>query len=216
MKNRVIEIPAVKAPIMPCPGFQKKSLADYKLDIMGLCGFGCRYCSSNTGNYLRINRERFAEATEAQLGSRIYSMEAPDLTFHWLDVLDRLEHQLIGKSKDWGAGKTLVFSMLTDGFSPLLVKHGVTEAALRMVLQSTSFRIRVLTKNAVVGNPKWVDFFAGYPGRFVVGLSTGTLDDDWAQRIDNRDLGAHGPNPGAPCAAGCRGTHIRYAVPGVP
>ena len=41
-----------------------------------------------------------------------------------------------------------------------------------MVLDRTSFRIRVLTKNAVVGSKPWVDFFAKHGDRFVVGLST--------------------------------------------
>lgn len=100
-------------------------------------------------------------------------------------MLDKLSQQVWSKrGVGWGAGKTLVVSQLTDAFSPLTVADGTTEKALLLVLQHTSFRIRVLTKGAVVGSEKWVELFKAYPGRFVVGLSTGTLDDEWARRIE--------------------------------
>lgn len=184
MKNLIVEVPSIKSPIQASPGFAKKELSEYKLDILGLCGFGCRYCSSNEGNYLRIHRGPFAERTVEQLGQHMTPADTPELMFTWPDVLERLDEQLSSKPPTWGAGKTLVFSMLTDGFSPDLVKRGVSEAALRMVLQRTQFRIRVLTKNAIVGSARWIQFFLEYPGRFVVGLSTGTLDDNWARRIE--------------------------------
>lgn len=180
---RVI-VPPIKSVINTSPGFAKKQLADYKLDILALCEFGCSYCSSNMGNYLRINQQPFAELTEQQLGVRLLPVDEPALTFHYPDVIGQLERFLATKRKSWGRGKTLVFSMLTDGFSPTLVAGGITKKALQLVLERTSFRIRVLTKNAVVGTDKWIEFFLRYPGRFVVGLSTGTLDDDWARKIE--------------------------------
>lgn len=184
MKNKTVNVPSIKRPIQPSPGFAKKRLSEFKLDILGLCGFGCRYCSSNEGNYLRIKRSEFADITEQQLGQRLLPAQDPSLTFAWPDVLERLEAQLAGKRPGWGEGRTLVFSMLTDGFSPALVKAGITKRALRLVLERTSFRIRVLTKNAIVGSRPWIEFFSAHPGRFVVGLSTGTLDDEWARRIE--------------------------------
>ncbi len=184
MKNQVVYLSSVKDPVKPSPGFAKKRLSTYKLDVMALCGFGCRYCSSNAGNYLRINRRPFAEETERQLGQRLLPAEEPALTFEWPDVTRNLERQLERCRRTWGRGETLVFSMLTDGFSPRLVKSGTTRRVLEMVLKRTSFRIRVLTKNAVVGAPKWLEFFTEHRDRFVVGLSIGTLNDDWARRIE--------------------------------
>ena len=61
MKPKLVSIPSVKEPIQPSPGFAKNSLSDFKLDIMALCQFGCRYCSSNWGNYLWIHRERLQQ-----------------------------------------------------------------------------------------------------------------------------------------------------------
>jgi len=159
-------------------------LSEYKLDLLGLCGFGCSHCSSNAGNYLRINRKAFAALTEQQLGERTYPADDPSLSFVWPDAIEKLRGQLATKPKRWGEGQTLVFSMLTDGFSPHLVAGGITEEALRLVVEKTSFRVRVLTKNAIVGSDRWLRFFEAYPGRFVVGLSVGSLDDEWAKRIE--------------------------------
>jgi integrase len=47
MKNRIVNVLTIKDPIKPSPGFTKKGLSDFKLDLMGLRGFGCAYCSSN-------------------------------------------------------------------------------------------------------------------------------------------------------------------------
>lgn len=184
MKNVVVEVPTIKAPIAKSPGFAKKELSTYKLDILALCGFGCTYCSSNWGNYLRIWRERFADLAEQQTGTRLMPCSHPEATYTWPKILERLEEQLAAKRPGFGHGQTIVFSMLTDGFSPLQVKDGTTEKALRLLLDRTEFRIRVLTKNAIVGNARWIRFFLEHPGRFVVGLSTGTIDDDWARRVE--------------------------------
>src|SRR5436190_10810494 len=172
-KPLVVNVPSIKEPIQPSPGFAKKQLSDFKLDVMSLCQYGCSYCSSNSGNHLRINRKRFADLTEQQLGERLLPANEPSLTIQWPEVLERLEAQLSAKPIDWGAGQTLVYSMLTDGFSPLVVRQGITEKALRLVLEKTSFRIRVLTKNAIVGQDYWIRFFREHSERFVVGLSIG-------------------------------------------
>jgi len=52
------------------------------------------------------------------------------------------------------------------------------------VLERTSFRIRILTKNAIVSSERWINFFRQAKDRFVVGLSIGTVDDAWAKRVE--------------------------------
>ena len=52
--------------------------------------------------------------------------------------------------------------MLTDGFSPWLVQQGHTRTALDLLIENTSFRIRILTKNAAVGSKSWVRYFADH------------------------------------------------------
>ena len=48
----------LKNPITPCEGFEKKHLADWKIDLLFLCFFGCRYCSSNHGYNMRTRKRR--------------------------------------------------------------------------------------------------------------------------------------------------------------
>ncbi|NQT64168.1 MAG: hypothetical protein HQ556_14510 [Candidatus Marinimicrobia bacterium] len=191
MKNKLVVVPRMKSLIKEAPGFAKKELANYKLDILAKCGFGCRYCSSNTGNYLRINRKKFAACAEEQLGKPVTPTDNPSLMMVWPEVAKQLAEELENKPQSYGEGETLMFSMLTDGFSPSLVEEGITRAVLELVLKKTSFRIRVLTKNAVVGNPEWVEFFAEHKDRFIVGLSTGSLDDDWSRKME---LGTSSPS----------------------
>jgi DNA repair photolyase len=184
IKNPVVEVPSIKNPIQPSKGFKKKELSDFKLDLSAKCGFSCRYCSSNHDYFMRVFQEKFADSIEQQLGERALTHEVPRLMLKWPNVIERLEEQLSHKSKNWGEAQTLMFSMRTDGFSPVSVKEGTTEEALRLVLENTSFRIRVLTKNAIVGTKYWLNFFGQNPDRFVVGLSIGTLDDKWAKRVE--------------------------------
>jgi hypothetical protein len=191
MKPIIVDVPSIEAPIKRSPGFEKKDLATHKLDIMGWCQASCLYCSSPSGNYLRINKKRFADLTEAQTGRRLYPGVDPALTLRWEDFETRLDAQLATKPEGigfvdgrWGAGKVLMFSQLTDAFSPWAVAEGLTERTLNKVLARTSFRIRVLTKSDGVGRDEWVEFFKAHPGRFVVGLSIGTLDDAWARKVE--------------------------------
>ena len=184
MKNIIVHVENMKTLIKPAPGFVKKDLADYKLDIVALCGFGCLYCSSNMGNYLRINQKEFLKNTVVQTGKTVKPSEDPSLMFVWPDVVSQLEAELKSKPKSYGKGKTIIFSMLTDGFSPYLVRKGITKRILELMVEKTSFRIRVLAKNATVGSKTWVKFFAKHKDRFVVGLSTGSLDDAWSRKLE--------------------------------
>jgi DNA repair photolyase len=184
MKAKVVTVPTIKLPIQKSPGFAKKKLSDNKLDLLALCGFGCRYCSSNPGYYLRINRKKFAKLAKQQLGTALTPADDPALTYEFDDILGALRTQVSNRRAPMGSGKTLMFSMLTDPFSPRLAKGGVTLEALKILLEGTDYRIRVLTKNAVVGKEEWVRFFDDHPGRFIVGLSIGTTDDAWSKRVE--------------------------------
>src|SRR5665213_966382 len=67
-RRKLVVVPNTKTLIKESPGFHKKDLSEYKFDPLALCEFGCTYCSSNTGNYLRISRSNFAKLTEEQIG----------------------------------------------------------------------------------------------------------------------------------------------------
>lgn len=215
MRTKLVTVPNLKQLIQPCPGFAKKGLADYKLDAAALCEFGCVYCSSNAGNYLRIHRKEFAELTEAQTGERTYPADDPTLMFIWEEVEKQLAAELASKPRTYGAGKTLVFSMLTDGFSPPLVGTGVTERVLSTILEATSFRIRVLTKNAVVGSDRWLRFLPRAPRP----LRRRPLDRFVGRHLDGRNRAAHlvasRPPRSAPEPTTRRHRDVRHALPRV-
>jgi DNA repair photolyase len=184
MKSILVEVPSIREPIQPSPGFAKKGLADHKLDIMGLCGFGCTYCSSNSGNYLRINRARFRKAAWQQTGSPLTPSDSPELSIVWSDFPERLHAQLAPKEVDWGKGQTLVYSMLTDAFSPEMLRRGWTRWAIEEVLSRTSFRVRVLTKNSIVGARPWTEFLSQHRQRVVIGLSIGSPRAELSQYVE--------------------------------
>ncbi len=185
MKSKIVNwYDEGKKPVQPSPGFAKKSLSDHHLELMALCEYGCTYCSSNMGNFLRMKRPKIIETTQDQLGQVMLPETDPDFHIEYPDIIQYLRKQLEGKYSSYGEGQTIVASMLTDAFSPSLIQQGVTREALEILLNRTSFRIRVLTKNAAVGSPYWIDFFRSYPDRFVVGLSIGTLNNEWARRVE--------------------------------
>ena len=98
-----VVVPAtVGGPIFESPGFAKKGLADMKLDLLALCGFGCAYCSSNGGNYLRTHQAEFAAETREQQGIDALPAEEPRLTFVYPDIIAKLKRQLATKVATWG------------------------------------------------------------------------------------------------------------------
>jgi DNA repair photolyase len=58
--------------------------------------------------------------------------------------------------------------------------------ALRLLLERTEFRIRILTKSATVATGQYLTLLKANKGRVVVGLSIGTLDNSWARAIEKR------------------------------
>lgn len=184
---KVVNMPAMKNPVRESPGFAKKQLVSpdgAHLDLLKLCEYGCRYCSTNDGNTLRIPREALADETEAQLGERLYPKTSPELTFFWPDIIERLEEQIATKPATWGEGETMVISQLTDPLSPRLFKTGIPMRALKLLVARTKWRFRLLTKSPIVGSPAMLRFLADHADRFIVGVSIGTLDDAWAERIE--------------------------------
>jgi len=164
--------------------WNKKGLAEYKVDLLKLCGFGCTYCSSNGGMHISMQLQTISGAVTEAKGKKFDRYDVGDIVITFKGVLDTLQRQLDDRRSPWGKGKTLAFCQLTDGFSPNLLRTGTTRRALEMLIDRTEFRIRVLTKSAIVGRPEWIRFFSKHAGRFVVGLSIGSLNDIWAKSVE--------------------------------
>jgi len=172
--------------VQPADGFVKKGLATHHLEMTRICGFGCTYCSTNAGTSTRINLRRIKTLSREQVGRELVPRLDPDLTVTYDpdEVMRRLELEIAHHGPGWGEGKTLVVSMLTDAFAPPPIADGLTMRVLRALLAGTRFRLRILTKSALVGTEPWLSLFACYPDRIVVGLSVGTLDNAWARKVE--------------------------------
>lgn len=183
MKNRIVVINNTKYIIQPS-GWKKKLLAEYHMEMNGLCGFGCRYCSSNSTPWMRIYSQEFLKATIEQQGEPLTPKSNPELAYVWRDdVVERLQRELHRKRKSYGKGKTIALSQSTDPLSPV-VNPDTFEAVLSLLIEKTSFRIRILTKNSLIGSDRWIRVLQGMGDRVVVSLSTGTLDPEFSARVE--------------------------------
>ena len=184
MKLNVIDTRPRAQIIAPSPGFKKKGLADAHLEAMLFCQYSCPYCSSNAGLAVRFRRESNQKLVKQELDREWNPHDAKDIAITYEGIVQNLDEELSELARKPGKGKTLVYSQLADGFSPVLVNNGTTRRVLDLLLEKTEYRIRVLTKNAIVGSSKWVEFFASHPNRFVVGLSTGSLDPGTSKSLE--------------------------------
>jgi DNA repair photolyase len=193
MKNRLVTIQPVKTLIKPNEGWSKKLLADVKVDLLGLCGFRCPYCSTNTNSWHRIHSPEFVLAVKDQLGIELTGNPAlldPSLSYVFPDVVAQLKTELDGYKKKPGKGLTLAFGCLVDNISPSLVMRSdenspsIAEQCLTMLLKRTDYRIRITTKNAAIGNKRGIELLSQWRDRVVVGLSIGTIDDNWARAME--------------------------------
>ncbi len=175
----------VSNPIRTCPGFAKKKLAEYKIDLMAFCQFGCVYCSSNAGNLMRTNSSKISQwAVDAVGVSFNPRQDADKFYMTYPGVIEALEQQLIDSQKIRNINAVLQFGMLVDNFSPTIVKDGTTMRALEILLEKTKFTIRILTKSAAVAGDAFIELFQRYPNRVTVGLSCGSLNNTVTHEIE--------------------------------
>ena len=162
----------------------KKELGDFHVDMLKFCEFGCPYCSSNNAPHLRFLPSAVRSSISEQIGHNFSPHRDGGVTIAYRDAIPSLHSELTRCRYRNDYGKTLVYSQLTDGFSPTLVSSGATRATLDLLIRHTRFRIRILTKNAVVGTDEWIRYFDYHRDRFTIGLSIGTLDDRLGQQIE--------------------------------
>jgi len=195
-----IFVPTPPNPILKADGFAKKLLATWHIEIIFSCEALCAYCSSDCGLRVLFQKHTILNAVREQgpafgfslteeeeaLGWSELSPKLKPLSFQYDDeeFLAALERQLKAKGKGFGKGETLMFSEFTDPFSPGPVRRGLTLRVLKLILDLTSFTLRVLTKFKTVARPEFIELFQKHRERVVVGLSIGSLDDDWARHVE--------------------------------
>ena len=90
MKLKIVNVPSIKHPITASPGFAKKQLSDFKLDLLALCEFGCRYCyAHNTalGHAAGITDEEIIEISSDDFLQSATPTEAEKLAVRWAEAV---------------------------------------------------------------------------------------------------------------------------------
>ncbi len=141
--------------------FKKKGLADLALNCGIKCGHGCTYC------YVPALLRRHPV---------IKRMEDPfALNIEIIDpsVVDRLDKEASKYSNS--SDKVLMLCTQTDLFTDNQVKHEVPEKVLKIILEKTNLKVRIVTKNKNITN--YVELLKKFGDRITVGLSIGMLND---------------------------------------
>ena len=136
------------------PEFERKRLASFAVNVGTKCGHDCAYCS--TGAQLRMHRS-FREAGQSPF-SRGYALVDPTIP------------QRVARDANRIRNRGLVqLCTVTDAWSPEAQTHQLGRRCLEAVLSQPGWTVRVLTKNAAVGDD--FDLIEKYRDRVLVGLS---------------------------------------------
>lgn len=188
--------------ILVAPGFKKKGLAHYHWEPSFRCAAGCLYCSTNAGIPMQFSRKRLMRLAAAQIpgvrfdeeqnvalgeDGQVYDpTKRPEVTILWNpdEAYAKLEAQIEDMGPNWGAGRTLQVCQLVDPLFGPPVTSGLTLRALQLIFTRTKWRVRLLTKSDLAARSPWLELWLKYPGRVVVGLSLGSLDAEWAGKME--------------------------------
>ena len=94
LNNKVFKVPCINQLIQKSDGFKKKELATYKIDLQLLCGFGCRYCSSNAGLNIKFKKKTIEQFSLEQLGKSYTPKGNPELSIELDRYIVKLEIKL--------------------------------------------------------------------------------------------------------------------------
>jgi len=134
--------------------FEKKTLAEFAVNVGTKCGHDCKYCSS--GSMLRMH-ESFRKSGENPFGFG-YAIIDPEMP-------GKVARDAADKRK---RGKVMLCTTV-DAWCPAAQKHNLGRRCLEAILAQPDWSVRVLTKNAAV--EKDFDVIGKYRDRVQVGLS---------------------------------------------
>ena len=134
--------------------FEKKTLAEFAVNVGTKCGHDCKYCSS--GSMLRMHKS-FRKAGEDPFGFG-YAIVDPEMP-------GKVARDAADKRK---RGKVMLCTTV-DAWCPAAQKHNLGRRCLDAILAQPDWSVRVLTKSAAVA--KDFDVIGKYRDRVQVGLS---------------------------------------------
>jgi DNA repair photolyase len=149
-----IHITSLTTGITRTPEFEKKGLCTHAVNTGTKCGHLCWYCS--TGALLRMHRS-FKAAQESPFGSG-YAIVDPTTPERVTRDARRLRQRGL-----------IQLCTTVDAWAPEAQHFGLGRRCLEAILAEPDWRVRILTKNAAVGND--FDLIGKHKDRVLVGLS---------------------------------------------
>ena len=153
---------SLKSGIRRSAEFEKKTLAEFAVNVGTKCGHDCTYCSS--GAMLRMHQS-FRETGEDPFG-RGYAIVDPEMP-------GKVAKDAAGKRH---RGKVMLCTTV-DAWCPAAQQHGLGRKCLEAILAEPDWSVRILTKNAAVA--KDFDVIEKHRDRVQVSLSI-TANPDMA------------------------------------
>ena len=151
----------------------KKRLGDWVINPYVGCEHGCKHCYCPAMPGVKFNN---GGRSQREWGKYILPKE---------DLIPRLKHELKSFNPDknttkWGKG-IILLSFLTDCYSPIESKLGLTREILKLVLEA-GHRIRIQTRSALVERD--FDILEQYTDQVILGTSLPYLDDRLARVLE--------------------------------
>lgn len=149
-----IYIEARQSPLAPSPEFQRKRLGTHTCEVGFMCDMSCAYCS--TAATYRMQRVfKDIGRTSFETGYAILDRDAPD----------RLSKAIRGL----GPEDVVILCSKTDGWSPTARKYEIGRRMLRMILEQSDAKVRVISKSSYLAEE--FGLIEKYRDRVMLGLS---------------------------------------------
>ena len=151
----------------------KKRLGDWVINPYIGCEHGCKHCYCPAMPGVKFTN---GGRSQREWGKYIFPKE---------DLIERLKKELKTfdphkKATEWGKG-TILLSFLTDCYSPIEAKLGLTREILKLVLEA-GHHVRIQTRSALVERD--FDILTAYRDQVLLGTSLPYLEDKLARILE--------------------------------
>jgi len=156
-----IHLTQLKSGIRPTPGFAKKKLAEFAVNVGVRCSHGCTYCSVAAS--MRMHHA-YKDAGVSPFENMILAIVDPHID-------DAVRHD----ARTMRKRGMVQLCTIVDAWAPEGVMYDLGRKCLEAILAEPGWTVRILTKNVAV--MKDFDVVQRYRDRVLVGMSiTGTPD----------------------------------------
>ena len=187
-----IYIEARQSPLAPSPEFQRKGLGTHTCEVGFMCDMACLYCSTAATYRMHEVFKRIGH-TSFETGYAILDRDAPD----------RLSKAIRGL----GPEDVVILCSKTDGWSPTARKYEIGRRMLRMILEQSEAKVRIISKSSHLDEE--FALIEQYRDRVMLGLSiTGLPEHDAVVQTYERNACPPSKRIATMTEAAQRGLHV--------